>query len=182
MVILKLKQKFHPQKEPISIKNKDINKVAVSNKVSFGKKGIKYLLAIRMLKKVRPLFIFLQKWLHIEKTYETSYMSFLIKDNEFLEKYNEIWEKVTNSLKKEFDSEPLYHQKYLKAKINSCNGKINTNFHINIPKEDSQYICLSVILIDSVFRTGKNFYPQMLLEECKILLKKKRFLIILLTI
>ena len=109
-------------------------------------------------------------------------MSFLIKDNEFLEKYNEIWEKVTNSLKKEFDSEPLYHQKYLKAKINSCNGKINTNFHITIPKEDSQYICLSVILIDSVFRTGKNFYPQMLLEECKILLKKKRFLIILLTI
>ena len=33
---------------------------------------------------------------------ETKCMSFLIKDNELLEKYNEIWRKVKNSLKKEF--------------------------------------------------------------------------------
>ena len=38
---------------------------------------------------------------------ETKYMSFLIKDDELLEKYNEIWEKVKNSIKKEFDSEPF---------------------------------------------------------------------------
>ena len=38
---------------------------------------------------------------------ETRYMSFLIKDNELLEKYNEIWEKVKNSIKKEFNSEPV---------------------------------------------------------------------------
>ena len=31
---------------------------------------------------------------------ETKYMSFLIKDNELLEKYNEIWEKVKNSVKR----------------------------------------------------------------------------------
>ena len=36
---------------------------------------------------------------------KTKYISFLIKDDELLEKYNEIWEKVKNSLKKEFDSE-----------------------------------------------------------------------------
>ena len=46
-------------------------------------------------------------------------MSFLIKDDELLEKYNGIWEKVKNSIKKEFDSEPLYNEKYLKAKIKS---------------------------------------------------------------
>ena len=34
-------------------------------------------------------------------------MSVLIKDDEILEKYNEIWEKVKNSIKKEFDSEPV---------------------------------------------------------------------------
>ena len=32
------KQKFHQHKRPISIKNKDINKIVESNKVSFGKK------------------------------------------------------------------------------------------------------------------------------------------------
>ena len=84
---------------------------------------------------------------------ETKYIYFLIKDDELLEKYNEIWEKVKNSLKKEFDSEPVYNEKYLKAKIKSSNRKITTNFHDNkIPKERSQFICLSVILNDSVFR------------------------------
>ena len=34
------KQKFHQHKRPISIKNIDINKIVLSNKVSFGKKRI----------------------------------------------------------------------------------------------------------------------------------------------
>ena len=46
-------------------------------------------------------------------------MSFLIKENELLEKYNEIWEKVKNSIKKEFDSELVYNVKYMKTKIKS---------------------------------------------------------------
>ena len=35
-------QKFHQHKEPISIKNKDINKIVVSNKIFCGKKRYKY--------------------------------------------------------------------------------------------------------------------------------------------
>ena len=41
---------------------------------------------------------------------ETKFMSFLIKDDELLEKYNEIWEKVTDGLKKRLDSEPVYNK------------------------------------------------------------------------
>ena len=66
-------------------------------------------------------------------------------------------------------------KKYLKAKIKSYNGKIDTNFHNNkIAKEGSQVICLSLILIDSVFRTGKNYYPQVFLEECEYVVKEKK--------
>ena len=73
----------------------------------------------------------------IEKTLiKLNIYLFLTKDDELLEKYSEIWEKVKNSLKKEFDNEPVYSENYLKAKIKSFNGKINTNFHDNkIPKE-----------------------------------------------
>ena len=79
--------------------------------------------------------------MHIEEVYE--YVSFLMKNDKLLEEYNEIWGKVKNSLKKEFDSEPVYNQKYLRAKIQSYNGKMNTNFYCNkIPKEGSQYTCL----------------------------------------
>ena len=38
---------------------------------------------------------------------ETKYMSFLIKGNELLEKYNKIWNKVSNIMKKVFDSETV---------------------------------------------------------------------------
>ena len=47
----------------------------------------------------------------------------------------------------------------------SYNGKINTNFHNNkIPKEDSKFICLSVVLNDFIFRTGKDYYYQVFVE------------------
>ena len=53
--------------------------------------------------------------------------------------------------------------------------KINTNFHNDkIPKEGSQFISLSVILIDSVFRTDKTYYPQVFLEECKYVVKENK--------
>ena len=38
---------------------------------------------------------------------------------------------VENSIKKEFDSELMYNEKYLKVWIKSYNEKINKNFHNN---------------------------------------------------
>ena len=98
----------------------------------------------------------------------------MIKDDKLLEKYNAIWGKVKNIIKKEFDSESVYNEIYLKAKTKFYNGKINTNFNNNkIPKKDSQFICLSVILLDYVFTTGKSYYPPVFLEECKYVVKEK---------
>lgn len=83
--------------------------------------------------------------------------------------------KVKNSIKKKFDSEPGYNEKFLKSKIKSCNGKIITNFHNNkMPKECCQFICSSLILTDSVCRTGKNYYPGVFLEKCKFFVKDKK--------
>ena len=102
-------------------------------------------------------------------------MSFFIKNEELLEKYNEIWGKVSNNVKKGFDREPVYNEKYIKTEIKSYEEKINANFQGDkVPKKGSRYICLSVILIDSVFRTGKNYYPQVFLEECKYVVKVKK--------
>ena len=53
------KQKYHQHKELISIKNIDFNKIVVSNKVSFGKKGFKCFIGYKDAKKNRPLCIFL---------------------------------------------------------------------------------------------------------------------------
>ena len=83
---------------------------------------------------------------YIRNTDENKYMCFLIKENKLLKKYNLIWYKVRNTIKKGFDSKPVNDKKYLKANINSYAGKINTNFcNDKIPKEDSHCICLSVV-------------------------------------
>ena len=62
--------KFHLHKEPISIKNIDINKIVVSNKVSFGKKAFKYFIGYKDAKKNKPLCIFLPKMSTYRKDFD----------------------------------------------------------------------------------------------------------------
>ena len=78
-----------------SIKNVDINKIVVTSKMF-----LNISLATKMLKIYLYASIF-QKWVHIEETLiKLNVCLFSIKDNDLLEKYNEIWEKVKNSIKK----------------------------------------------------------------------------------
>ena len=42
-----------------------------------------------------------------------------------------------------------------------------------MPKEGSHCVFLSVVLIDFVFKKGKNYYPQVFLEERKYIFKEK---------
>ena len=72
----------------------DINKVVVSNKLSFGKNDLNTLLAKKIIKKTRPLCIFLPKMSAYGKDFdETKCISFLIKDDELSKKYNRVWKK-----------------------------------------------------------------------------------------
>ena len=41
---------------------------------------------------------------------KTRCIYFSIKDENFLEKYNEIWEKVSNIIKTEFNSKPVHNK------------------------------------------------------------------------
>ena len=46
----------------------------------------------------------------------------------FFDKYNKMWEKVSNIIKKEFKSELVYNRKYLKTKGNQHKRKISLCF------------------------------------------------------
>ena len=69
------------------------------------------------------------EWIHI-KYFENGgkSMSFLIKDDELLEKYEKIWDVIKNKLGIKFHSKPIYEQKYLKTKGREFDGVIKTNF------------------------------------------------------
>ena len=48
---------------------------------------------------------------------ETKWMYFFIEDDELLEKYNHIWNKITDSINKELDCEPIYNKELLQNKM-----------------------------------------------------------------
>ena len=41
-------------------------------------------------------------------------------------------------------------------------------------KENASYNCLLLIMLDSVIRANKKYYPQILLEECKYVIRKNK--------
>ena len=80
---------------------------------------------------------------------------------------------IKNKLSIKFHSEPIFKQKYFKAKVRKSDGVIKTNFLGNdMPKENMHYICNVCITIDSVVRIDKKNHPQVLIEECKYKIKK----------
>ena len=84
-------------------------------------------------------------------------MYFLIEDDDLLEKYNTIWDKVRADIKKEFAREPVYNKNHLKTKIKSHGNKV-ADFHTKkIPKLDSNHTCLAVISLDSALEKGDNY-------------------------
>ena len=71
------KHSFHCHKNPFLIDEIDINKLIVSNKVSFGKKGFKIFIPYKDNEKVNQLCIMLPKVSRYRKNFnETEYMSF----------------------------------------------------------------------------------------------------------
>ena len=66
--------------------------------------------------KVKPLHIMLPETNTYVKSYDgpTKRMYFLIENDDLLEKYDTICDKVCADLKKEFDSRPVYNKKNLK--------------------------------------------------------------------
>ena len=87
-----------------------------------------------------------------------------------------IWNKIKSLIKKEFNSEPACYDKYIEIKIKIYNNRAYTIFqHNKIPKDNEYFACLSVILSDSIFvNSDKGYYSQVLLEECKYAIKKKK--------
>ena len=102
-------------------------------------------------------------------------MSFIIKDDDVLDKYNEIWDKIKETLSIKFHSKPVYDERYIKAKVREFSGVIKTKIlGDEVPKENEHYTCIACITIDFVMRMEKKNYLQVYLEECKYRMKKTK--------
>ena len=64
---------------------------------------------------------------------------------------------IKNKLGIKFHSQPIYENKYLKAKVREFNSDIKTNFLGNdLPKENMYYACIACITVDSVLKMSKQ--------------------------
>ena len=114
---------------------------------------------------------------YVKKFNENSTMSCRVKDKQLLKNYNKIWGKVEKIMNIDFENKPVYgdDDKYIKTKIKTYEKSIITNFHNKkTPKEKASCKCLSIIMIDSVIKANKKYYPQPLLEECKYIQEKMK--------
>ena len=112
---------------------------------------------------------------HSDKYFENGgkNLSFMVKDDNVLDKYNKIWDKIKEKLNIKFHSEPVYDETYIKVKVREFDGVVKTNFLGNeLPKENMHYAFIACITIDSVMKMDKKNHPQVYLEECKYKIKK----------
>ena len=69
------------------------------------------------------------------------------------EKYEKICDVIKNKLGIKFHSEPIYEQKYLKAKVREFDDVIKTNFLGNyMSNENMHCTCIACMTIDSVMK------------------------------
>ena len=113
------KRSFYKNKEPFKVEDIDISKILVSKKETYGEKSFRYFIGYND-DVVRPLCITIPQMVGYFKHFknndkDSKRMSFSVTDNKLLKNYSKIWEKISNSLDKEFDSEPVYgnNDKYI---------------------------------------------------------------------
>ena len=124
------KKEFHKSKEPIDLMSVNVDQIVVSDKFKHSDEGFKYFIGYQEGEIVQPLCIILPKISGYIKYLENGgkNMSFLIKDDEVWEKYEKIWDAIKNKLDIKFYRQPIYEQKYLKAKVREFDGVKKINF------------------------------------------------------
>ena len=113
------KKEFHQSKQAIDLDSVITDKIVVSDKFKHSEEGYKYFIGYQEDEIIRPLCIILPQMNDYIKYFENGgkNMSLLIKNNEVQERYEEIQNVVKNKLNIKFHSEPVYENKYLKAKV-----------------------------------------------------------------
>ena len=163
---------FYKNKTINNIEEIDADNILVSKKESYSNKNsFKYFIGYNDNDIIRPVCIKLPQMTgYTRKFDENATMSFIVKDKQLLKKYTKIWETIEGLMKINFESKPVYGEdvKYIKTKIKMYAGSLITNFHNKkMPKEKAPCKCLSIIMIDSVIKANKKYYPQTFLGECK---------------
>ena len=93
------KKEFHKSKQPINLDLVNVDQIVISDKFKHSDDGFKYFIGYKEGEIVKPLCIILPQMSRYIKYFENrgKNMSFLTKDDDVLNKYNEIRDKIKKS-------------------------------------------------------------------------------------
>ena len=168
-------KEFYSQRQITDIFTFDIKKVVVSDKVSCNNgKDCRYIVGYQVDGGLIPLFIKTPKniFSYGVSQYDknSAYtMSFNVSEaQDWVSQYKKIWNEVESQLFEKLATEPIKGEgKYVHGKLVYWKEGIKTNFHDQDVPYNMYCNATAVLKIDSVYKEGKNYYPQVYVEESK---------------
>ena len=107
------KKEFHKSKQPINLDLIKVDQIVISDKFKQSDDYFRYFFSYKEDGIVKPLCIILPQMNGYIKYLESSgkNMSFVVKNDDVSDIYNEIWDKIKNTLNITFHSMLLYDEK-----------------------------------------------------------------------
>ena len=181
--MLKLGQKkvttkdFYGQSQITNLLTIDVNKVVVSGKAPCNndcRNNCRYITGYQVNGALMPLFIKTPRdiFSYGVSQYDknSAYtISFSVSEEEaWKTQYKKIWNEVESQLFEKMSTEPTKIEgRYVNSNLKTWKERIKTNFHGQDVPHNIHCNAMVVLNIDSVYKQGKNYHPQVYIEECK---------------
>ena len=112
-------RELHKYKQPIDLMSVNVDQIVVSDKFKHSDDSFKYFISYKEGEIVKPLCIILPQMTGHIKYFENGgkKMSFMVKEDDVLDKYNKIWGKTKNKLNIKFHSIPVYDRNMERLKL-----------------------------------------------------------------
>ena len=166
---------FYGQRQITDLFTIDVKKVVVSDKVSCNNgKDCHYIVGYQANEALAPLFIKTPKniFSYGVSQYDknSAYtMSFNVSEaKEWVSQYKKIWNEVESQLFEKMATEPIkMEDTYVNGKLKTWKELIRTTFYGQDVEYNMHCNATAVLKIDSVYKQGKNYHPQVYVEERK---------------
>ena len=113
------KREFHKSKQPIDLKSVNVDQIVLSDKFKHSDDGFKYFIGNKEGEIIKLLCIILPQMSGYIKYFENGgkNMCFMIKDDDVLDTYNKISDKIKTKLNTKFHSASVYDEKYIQTNV-----------------------------------------------------------------
>ena len=96
-------------------------------------------------------------------------MSFNVSEEKaWVAQYEKIWNEAESQLFEKIVTEPIKREgRYVNGKLKTWKERIKTNFHGQDVPYNMHCNATAVLKIDFANKQGRNYHPQVYVEECK---------------